>query len=82
MLKGVDYLSLYGNEPGAIEQAYAIFANVLELDESGQVLNAQHAQKRATDYLRAYCDRNFKVEPPFEHWELKLHGPPPIQDSI
>lgn len=80
MLESVDYLPLYGSEPSAIEQVYAIFANVLEVDESGQVLNAQHAQKRATDYLRAYCDRSFKVEPPFENWELELHGPPPKQD--
>jgi len=62
MLKGIDYLSLYGKEPSAIEQAYAIFANVLELHESGQVLNATYAQKRATDYLRSYCDPSFKVQ--------------------
>ena len=80
MLKGVDYLPLYGKEPSAIEQAHAIFANVLEFDESGQVLNAQHAQKRATDYLRAYCVRGFKVEPPYEDWELELHEPPPLKD--
>lgn len=79
-LKGVDYLHLYGSEPSAIEQVYAIFTNVLELDESGQVLNAHYAQKRATDYLRAYCDRNFKVDPPYEDWELELHESPPRQD--
>ena len=33
MLEGVPYLSLYGSEPSAIEQADAIFANVLEVDE-------------------------------------------------
>ena len=81
MLKGVDYLSLYGNEPSAIEQVYAIFANVLELDENGKVLNAQYAQKRATDYLRSYCDPSFKVDPPYEAWELTLHDPPPLKDS-
>jgi hypothetical protein len=80
MLKGVDYLPLYGNEPSSIEQVYAIFANVLELDGKGQVLNAQHAQKRATDYLRAYCDRKFKVDPPYQDWELALHEPPPPKD--
>lgn len=80
MLEGVDYLPLYGKEPSAIEQAYAIFANVLELDERGQVLNAQHAQRRATDFLRAYCDPTFKVEPPFEDWELELHDPPALHD--
>ena len=80
MLEGVGYLPLYGNEPSAIEQVYAIFANVLVLDENGRVMNAQYAQKRATDYLRAYCDPNFKVDPPYEDWETELHAPPPKQD--
>jgi len=79
-LKGVDYLPLYGNEPNAIEQVYAIFANVLELDEDGTVLNAHYAYKRATDYLRAYCDPTFKVDPPYEAWEVELHAPPPLKD--
>lgn len=82
MLEGVNYLPLYGNDPSAIEQAYAIFANVLELDEKGRVLNAQYAQKRATDYLREYCDHSFKVNPPFEGWELALHSPPPLKDLM
>lgn len=80
-LEGVDYLPLYGSEPGAIEQVYAIFANVLELDENGQVLNAHYAYKRATDYLRAYCDPTFKVDPPYEDWETELHSPPPRVDA-
>ncbi len=82
MLEGVDYLSLYGTEPSAIEQVYAIFVNVLELGENGQVLNAQHAQKRATDYLRAYCDPSFVVDPPYEDWETALYEPPPLKDLI
>jgi hypothetical protein len=82
MLEGVDYLPLYGTAPSAIEQAYAIFANVLEIDDNGQVLNAQRAQKRATDYLRYYCDPTFTVEPPFQDWELALHPPPPLHDKI
>lgn len=65
-LKDIDYISLYGEEPSAIEQTYVIFINVLELDEVGTVLNAEYAEKRATDYLREYCDRNFKVAPPYE----------------
>ena len=82
MLEGISYLPLYGNEPSVIEQVYAIFANTIELDEHGQVLNAQHAQRRATDYLRAYCDPSFKVHPPYEDWELELHEPPPLKDRI
>lgn len=79
-LEGVDYLSLYGEEPSAIEQVFAIYANVIELDESGDVINAKYAEKRATDYLRAYCDPSFKVVPEYEEWELELHAPPPMRD--
>lgn len=82
MLEGVNYLELYGKEPSAIEQAYAIFANVIELDENGQVLNAQYAQKRATDYIRSYCDSSFEVEPVYEEWELELYAPPSLKDKI
>lgn len=81
LLQGIDYLALYGEEPSAIEQAYAIYANVIELDEQGQVLNGQYAQQRATDYIRSYCDESFEVEPPYEDWELELHAPPPLQDQ-
>lgn len=81
-LEGIDYLSLYGNEPSAIEQAFAIYTNVIQLDENGQVLNAKHAEKRATDYLRAYYDPSFEVKPAYEDWEICLHAPPSLQDSI
>lgn len=72
-LKGIDYLKLYGEEPSAIEQAFAIFANVIELDENGEVLNAKYAEKRTTDYIRSYCDASFKVKPPYEDWEIELY---------
>ena len=77
MLDGVDYLPVWGAEPSAIEMVFAIFANVVELDENGRVLNFEHAQKRATDYLRQYCDQTFEVNPPFEDWEIALHDMPP-----
>jgi hypothetical protein len=48
---------------------------------ANKVLNAKYAEKRATDYLRAYCDPSFVVEPPFEDWEVKLHEPPPLKDQ-
>ena len=79
-LEGVDYLWIYGEEPSAIEMVFAIYANVIEMDEDGTVINAKYAEKRATDYLRAYCDRSFVVDPPYEDWETALHGPPPVQD--
>lgn len=77
-LEGVDYISLYGEEPSAIEQVFAIYANVIELDENGKVINAKYAEKRATDYLRSYCEPSFKVEPPYQDWELTLHEAPSL----
>jgi hypothetical protein len=59
---------------------FAIYANVIELDEDGLVLNAKYAERRATDYLRAYLDRSFVVEPPYDEWEIALHEPPPLVD--
>ena len=72
-LEGIDYLPLYGEEPGAFEMVFAIYANVIEMDENGNVLNAKYAEKRATDYLRSYCDPSFEVSPPYEDWEIELH---------
>ena len=82
MLEDVEYLELYGEDPSAIEMAYAIFANVLEMDDEGQVLNFTYAQRRATDYIKSYCDPEFKVSPLFEGWEQELYGPPDLQDEI
>ncbi len=58
---------------------FAIYANVIILDNVGKVLNAKYAEKRATDYLLAYCDPSFKVDSPFEDWEVALHEPPPLK---
>ena len=79
-LEGVDYLPLFGSDPSAIEMVFAIYANVIQLDDLGRVVNAKYAEKRATDYLRAYLDHNYIVEPPYEDWETDLHPAPPVRD--
>ncbi|UOQ50919.1 DUF7677 family protein [Hymenobacter cellulosivorans] len=80
-LQGIDYLALYGEDPSAIEQAFAIYANVLEFNETGQVTNAKYAEWRATQYIRSYCDDSYQVIPDFQEWELTLHEPP-VQDVL
>lgn len=72
-LKGISYIDLYGEEPSAIEQAFAIYENVIELNDNGIVLNAKYAEERACDYIRSYCDSKFKVDPPYEDWEIALY---------
>jgi hypothetical protein len=56
-------------KPSAFEQVYAIFANVIEVDESGWVTNAKDAEK--SSILQYVAGR--QVEPPFEGWEVALH---------
>ena len=67
-------------EPSALEQMYAIFANVIELDEDGSVLNAKYAERRAAQWLRRYMDSRYEILPPLENWESELHEPPPRFD--
>ncbi len=73
LLEGIDYSCIF-EEPSALEQAYAIFANVLEVDGEGRVTNAKAAEKRAAQYIRQYVEGSkYVVEPPFESWEVALH---------
>ncbi len=80
VLVGIDYSCIF-REPSALEAAYAIFANTIELDDAGNVLNAKWAEHRAAQYIRQYVT-GFPVEPPFEGWEVELHGPPPRRDIL
>jgi hypothetical protein len=73
MLEGFEYRQVLFVEPSAMERVFAIFANVLELDETGQVTNAKHAEHRAAQWLRAYLEPGFVIEPALEDWEMALH---------
>ena len=72
LLEGIDYGCIF-EEPSALEQTYAIFVNVLELDETGRVLNAKAAERRAAQYIRSYVEAGYVVEPDFEDWEVALY---------
>src|SRR5579859_4829785 len=74
LLQGIDYSCIF-REPSALETAMAIYANTLRTDDSGQVLNAKAAEKRAAQWIRSYVERGYVVDPPFEAWEVALHGP-------
>jgi hypothetical protein len=75
LLEGIDYSCIF-REPSALEATMAIYANVLRIDESGQVLNAMTAERRAAQWIRSYVDPDYLVHPPFEDWESALHAPP------
>ena len=73
VLEGIEYRFILSEEPSALEQVYAIFANVIELDRKGTVLNAKYAERRAAQWLRSYIDREYTVSPEFEDWEVALY---------
>ena len=31
------------------------------------------SDRRAAQWIRSYCEPTYKVEPPFEQWEMELH---------
>jgi len=80
LLDGIDYRCILSEEPSALEQIYAIFANVLEFDDDGQVLNAKYAEQRAAQWLRRYMDPTFEIVPELAYWEVALYEPPPRID--
>jgi hypothetical protein len=73
LLEGLEYRQVLLEEPSAMERLFAIFANVIELDDAGNVTNAKHAEHCAAQWLRAYLEPGFVIEPPLEDWEMALH---------
>ena len=72
LLDGIDYACIF-DEPSALEMAYAIYVNVLEVNEQGVVGNAKAAEHRAAQYIRSYVDPSYVVDPAFEEWEVSLY---------
>jgi hypothetical protein len=74
MLAGIDYWEDLRESPSAMETCFAIFANVLELDEQGQPVNEKYAERRAATWLYQYCTRELPPgEPEIEPWECQLY---------
>ena len=75
ILKDINYREDLKEEASLVEQAYAIFANNIKMDEKGNVLNKAYAMKRAAQWIRLVCEKNgeYQVEPEFQDWELTLY---------
>ena len=73
ILKDIDYRNILVTEASLVEQTFAIYANNIEMDEEGAVINQAHAMRRAAQYIRSVCDTTYKVEPDFEDWEVELY---------
>lgn len=72
VLADVDYRPALMEFGSDLERVFAIFANVLDVDAAGRVTNYAHAERRAAQWIRGYCEEQYRVEPPFEDWEFEL----------
>ncbi|WP_327149195.1 DUF7677 family protein [Nocardia sp. NBC_01329] len=73
LLDDIDYRPAVFEFGSSLEQVFAIYTNVLQVDVDGTVLNDGDAQYRVAQWIRARCDPNYEVEPPFQDWETELH---------
>ncbi|MGJ3558985.1 DUF7677 family protein [Streptomyces sp. INA 01156] len=73
LLDGFDYRSIVFHSGSSLEQVFAIYSNVLQIDAEGMVSNDGDAQYRVAQWVRARRDPSYRVEPPFEDWETELH---------
>jgi hypothetical protein len=55
MLEGINYRDAIRESPSQLETCFAIFVNVLELDDQGDPVNEKHAERRAATWLYQYC---------------------------
>ena len=73
MLDGIDYWPELRESPSQMETCFAIFANVLELDDQDQPVNEKYAEARAAAWLFHYCTGGWPVgHAPLEPWECEL----------
>ncbi|WP_245687316.1 DUF7677 family protein [Streptacidiphilus griseoplanus] len=74
LLQGINYWDELEDSPSQMETCFAIFVNVLELDEHGEPINEKYAERRAATFLHRYCTGQLPPgEPELEPWECALH---------
>src|SRR3979411_156452 len=69
---GSGYLEGRQDSPPQMEICFAIFANVLELDDHGEPVNEKYAERRAATWLYRYCTGELPPgEADLESWECE-----------
>ena len=74
LLDGIDYWDELRDSPSQMEICFAIFANVLELDDRGEPTNEKYAERRAATWIYRYRTGELPPgEPALEPWECSLY---------
>jgi hypothetical protein len=72
LLDGIDHRSYLNNPGPELEMAFAIFTNVLHIDDNGLVTNTDAAHHRAAQWILARYDPSYRIDPPLQAWETEL----------
>ncbi len=74
-LRDYNFFNVLISDPHLFEYVFALYANVIELDESGQVVNHTHAMTRVAQYIALHSEGGlqYKHIPEFKEWETYLH---------
>ena len=72
LLHGIDYRADFQRNSNELQLVFAVFTNVLEVDDGGRVTNADDAKRRAAAVVRRYHQPSFVVDPPLADWEIAL----------
>jgi hypothetical protein len=74
LLDGIDYWDELRDSPSQMEICFAIFANVLELDDQGEPTNEKYAERRAATWIYRHGTGELPPgEPALEPWECNLY---------
>jgi hypothetical protein len=74
MLEGIEYWDALKDSPIQMETYFAIFANVLQLDDAGDPVNEKYAERRAAKWIYPYCTGSPPPgEAELEGWEVALY---------
>jgi hypothetical protein len=73
LLGGIDYVPGLFNCGSTLEAIYAVFSNVLMIDQDGRPTNKKRAYFRAAQCVKQWCEQGYEPEPRFEGWEVELH---------
>jgi len=69
-VSGIEYGDYVGNGASFVEQCFAIWSNVVILDNN-QVINTNHAIERVEQYIKSYFIQGYIDN--LEQWECELH---------
>ncbi|MHA3702361.1 DUF7677 family protein [Jatrophihabitans sp. YIM 134969] len=72
LLRGIDYRPDFAKNANELQLVFAVFTNVLRVDDDGRVLNVAEASHRAAALVRRFHQPSFVVDPPFADWEISL----------